>query len=79
MHRRNVARTTSAVRPTAFAGWVAGAPAATVIHYGVPAYAEAIAGILAAAGVYTGAEFLRGSVGPLGAPAAREPELAAEE
>lgn len=79
MRRRNAARGVRAVRPTAFAGWAVGALAATVVHYSAPAYAEAIAGILAAVLAYTGAEFLRGSVGALGVPAAREPELAAEE
>ncbi|HEY2206732.1 MAG TPA: cytosine permease [Pseudonocardia sp.] len=52
LRRRAEGRAVSAFRPAAFAAWAVGAGVAAIVHFTAPAFAEAIAGILAAALAY---------------------------
>ena len=48
-----------AYRPTAFAGWILGAAAATASHYLMPGSVDALVGIVAAAAGYAALEAAR--------------------
>jgi len=52
LRRQAAHRAATTFRPTAFAAWAVGAVVAGVVHFTAPAYAEAVAGILAAGLAY---------------------------
>ncbi|KAA0090836.1 cytosine permease [Mycolicibacterium sp. P1-18] len=56
-----------AYRPTAFAGWILGAAAATASHYLMPGSVDALVGIIAAAAGYAALEAARQYAGQRGA------------
>jgi cytosine permease len=72
-------------RPTAFAAWAVGAVVAGVVHFTAPAYAEAVAGILAAGLAYLAIARLTATAAPAPAasaapaPAAAAPTASAAE
>jgi len=60
LRRRSSGRAAHAFRPTAFAAWAVGAVVAAAVHFTAPAYAEAVAGILAAGLAYLAIDALMG-------------------